>query len=136
LKLLQARFTNLTPLQWDSVAEEISRLFQSLGEFDLTSISVNAATRSKLDYQGVPTQRLSEILKRSFIASQKVKVDDYSEIVTVKSNRSCRFIVTEDDGLIRICLAADDPAPDFTNIGAEMSDASHLLVETDLFDYI
>ena len=136
LKLLQARFPNLTGQQWETVAEEISTLFQSLGEFDLTSISVQAANRSRVDYQPVPVQRLSGLLKTSFIASQESKLDNYSDIVTIKSNRTCRFVVTEDDGLIRLCLAADDPAPEFTSLGAEIKDASHLLIGTDLFDYI
>lgn len=136
MKLIEIRFANLSHRQWEDVATSCSRLFQELGEFDLSAISVSGPGRSEADIRNITIDEIAELLAISFRASQQTVNRNFADIITIKSNRSRRFIVTEEDGVIRICLAIDDPVPDFSSVGADTKDASHLLITTDLFDYI
>jgi hypothetical protein len=67
------------------------------------------------------------------LASRK-KID-YSHAVVIKSNRTCRLVVPEDDGLLRVRLPHDDEIPDFSPLVSSVDDVSRLLIETDFFDY-
>lgn len=92
--------------------------------------------QSAADYAPVSLPQMRELLAASFAASEKMVLQRMDEIVTIRSNRSCRFVVAEFDGLVRICLSNDDPDPDFSGLDAELTEVSRLLTDTDLFDYI
>ncbi|HEX8225547.1 MAG TPA: hypothetical protein VF605_17165 [Allosphingosinicella sp.] len=133
-KLIEIRFDNSTEIQWRAVADCCSSLFEELGEFDLKAISVPGPGHHAAISRDISIIELSSVLEASFSASQAAA--NPFDIVTISSNKTRRFIVTEDDGLIRLCLATDDPIPDFASLGGSMSDVSHLLITTDLFDFI
>lgn len=136
MKLYQWRFPSLDGPGWEDVAGQVGTAFRDLGEFDLTSLSVKSVGSSEVSLEPVSVAEMVPLLSVSFAASQRKTLERFSDIVTVKSNRSCRFIVTETGGLVRICLSNDDPVPDFSRLGVEPEDVSHLLTRTDLFDFI
>ena len=136
MKLLEARFGDLSDKQWSAVADYCAALFGELGEVSLNVISATGLGNSQIQREDVLIGDVAHLLKQSLIATCQLNSIRTSDIVTIKSTASCRFIVTEDDGVLRICLASDDPAPDFSSFGAQVRDVSHLLITTDLFDYI
>lgn len=69
----------------------------------------------------------------SFVQSYSDTVD-YSNYVSIRSNISCRFVVVEDDGLLRVRHAQDDAPIDFAGLPHALEDVSELLVKSDLFD--
>lgn len=55
---------------------------------------------------------------------------------SVRSVESCRFVVVEYDGLVRICYKHEDETINFNFASPAISDESELLITTDFFDYL
>lgn len=60
----------------------------------------------------------------------------YGEIFAISSLNTCRFLIFEDDGLVRVCLTHDDSISIFDKIRSDVRDISTQLIETDLYDHL
>lgn len=136
MKLIEIRFGNLREQQWEAIAARFVDFLEQLEEFDLSILSASGPGYTQDDKREISVGDVFEILKTAFLASFQLVNRNFSDMATIRSNRTRRFIIVEDDGLVRICLATVDPVPDFSDFGAEVADASSLLIATDLFDYI
>lgn len=136
MKLIEIRFGNLGEQQWEAIAVRFVDLLKHLEEFDLSVISPSGPGFTQDNKREISVDDVLKILKTAFLASFQLVNRNFSDMATIRSNRTRRFIIVEDDGLVRICLATVDPVPDFSDFGAEVNDASQLLINTDLFDYI
>jgi hypothetical protein len=72
----------------------------------------------------------------SLKASSATIINKYSDLKSIRSVNSCRFVCVELDNLIRICIAQDDDMPNFFPLKYDLCDNSKLLIETDLFDFM
>ena len=133
MRLIQYRF-----LKNDARALDISRmiqgLFESTGDMDLVMLKVTEPSRDSLLAVPVNPHQLTNIIHTSFSQSFSKNID-YDTISTIKSCKSCRFVVFEDDGLVRICYSHGDKLLKFNSSYTEKTDVSRLLIDTDLFDF-
>lgn len=126
MRLTEFRFTKLDLSHSQIVVNTISHVF--VNDVDLIFISDNKRVISQVS-------DFSNIALTSFSSSfqKELKLDAPH---SMRSLISCRFVVFEDDGLVRICQSNDEAIIEFPLHHPEIFDISKMLVETDLFDYL
>jgi hypothetical protein len=133
MKLIQYRFSPEALTHACSVGEAVQALFEGTGDIDLRSVHVERGDIDRLVSRHISASEVGKALTRSLIESYS-DIVSYSDYVSVRSNTSCRFVIVEDDGLLRICHAHLDPIINFTGLQHTAEDVSELLIKTDLFD--
>lgn len=134
MKLIQYRFLKNDAGAALDIARGIQDLFESTGDTNLVMLQVAEPSRDRLIVVPVNPHQLFGIIQNSFSQSFSKNID-YNTIATVKSCKSCRFVVFEDDGLVRICYSQGDEPLKFNSNYTEKADVSRLLIDTDLFDF-
>jgi len=136
MKLLQYRFKENDFKESSYVGCELESFFSKVGDLELVGISVDGDAHEGVRRRRLGPQEISTVIARSFEQSYAVKAIDYEKAASIKSLNSCRFLVFEDDGLLRMCYASEDDVLCFSKISPQVSVVSQLLVETDLFDFL
>jgi hypothetical protein len=135
MKVIQYRFLPSGQAHATLVGEAIQGIFTSAGDGDLTAIHVNKSSKETVLRRPVEATQLKSLIMDAFLQSFADDID-YSKWASVRSNTTCRFVVIEEFGLLRMCYASDDRIVTFDNILVDVSDVSDLLVNTDLFDFL
>ncbi|MBB5986659.1 hypothetical protein [Sphingobium lignivorans] len=133
MKLIQYRF-NLNALSNASlIGHAVQAFFERERDLALRAVYVDKGEPDKLAVKAIDIEQVGGIIERSFIQSC-ADVVCYSEYASIRSNTSCRFVIIEDDGLLRVCHAQDDAMIDFADMPHTSEDISEMLVKSDLFD--
>lgn len=136
MKLLEYRFPALTDLECDRIGAELAASFSAAGESRFRSFFVKSFGDTRPSSRPISVSRVGPVMADSLKASFAIRLCDCSRLAWVRSSLTCRFACVELDGLMRVCLASDDPPLGFGQIACELKDASHLLTETDLYDFV
>jgi hypothetical protein len=136
MKVLEYRFALLSDAQCLKVADDITAILGNLGETDFKAIYVSEIGQELPSRILVRLDEVSKILFYSLKASSATIINKYSDLKSIRSVNSCRFVCVELDNLIRICIAQDDDMPNFFPLKYDLCDNSKLLIETDLFDFM
>lgn len=133
MKLLQFRFAEEHKIHASQIGQKIQSIFAAEDDSKIKAIYATPESgpryslRSRDDVSGIA----SDAFEKSF-----GDVTSYGEVFAISSIGSCRFVVFEENGLVRICLSNDDESEIFGELAIEGADFSDLLVATDLFDYL
>jgi hypothetical protein len=134
--LLQYRFSADDIDESSYVGREISSFFRGANEQNMIVVFAATPSRGGAERKRLHIPDLSSIAAQSFQESYRLANIDWSKRASIKSLESCRFVVFEDEGLVRICYSNDDDAIRFEKLSPQVADVSNLLVETDLFDFL
>ena len=134
MKLLQYRFSPSDLEMSVAIGKSISSFFERVKDIDLNIIYVSHENKETLSSKSINIGNLSIIISDAFSESFS-NSREYGKGSSVRSIISCRFIVVEDDGLVRMCYSNDDEVVDFGPLYPEVTDISSMLIETDLFDF-
>lgn len=136
MKLLQYRFSEADVSEASYVGEQVKSFLERVNDLNLEGIFSIAAEPKGLKRKRLQPQGLALIVEESFQQSYITDKIDYSKSASIRSLESCRFIVFEDDGLMRVCYSTEDDSPTFPKLTPRIDDVSNLLIETDLFDFL
>jgi hypothetical protein len=136
MKLLQYRFTADDVNESSYVGHEIKSFFSAAKDLNLNAIISSTARRGGVKRKSLRSHDLSIVIAQSFEQSYLLNNIDYDKFISIKSMESCRFVVFENDGLLRICYSNEDSVIEFGKLRPELTDSSCLLTETDLFDFM
>jgi hypothetical protein len=136
MKLLQYRFSADDVNESAYVGREVELFFRRANDLNLIGIFSIATEPGGVERKRLQPSDLPLIIEQSFQQSYSIEKIDYSKRASIKSSESCRFVVFEDDGLLRICYSSDNDTIKFVKLSPQISDVSNLLIETDLFDFL
>jgi hypothetical protein len=136
MKLLQYRFSADDVIESSYVGREVRSFFRKVNDLKLNGVFSIAAAVGGVERKRLQLRNLALVAEQSFRQSFSINNIEYCKGASIKSSESCRFIVFEDDGLVRICYSSNDDAIKFDKLSPQIADASNLLVETDLFDFL
>jgi hypothetical protein len=133
LKLVQFRFAERHKIHASQVGQTIQSIFSV--EDDGKVKTIYATRESGPRYRLVRREVVHKIAAEGFEKSFARNLS-YGEVFAISSIGSCRFVVFEEGGLIRMCLSNDDESEVFEEFATKGEDVSDLLVSTDIFDYL
>jgi len=133
MKLLQYRFPADAVKEASYIGQEVEAFFCGIDDSNLMSIK---SSHRGIVRGSVNVGEIARIVTQSFEQSYEMGNIDYEKYVSIRSSKSCRFLVFEDDGLLRICFSNVDSVILFSKLSPKFSDESRLLIETDLFDFL
>jgi len=136
MKLLQYRFATDDINESSYIGRKIESFFRTVNDLHLIGIFSLATGSGGVERKRLQPSALSLVVEQSFQQSYSIHKIDYSKWASIRSSESCRFVVFEDDGLLRICYSSNDNIIDFEKLSPRITDVSHLLAETDLFDFL
>lgn len=134
MKLIQYRFSHTQLIHCKPLAKSILNFLFETEDTDirLQYTDSQGALKfhcGKIDSSGIE-DRLTKTMEQSL---GRTRYDE--NYITIRSNKTCRFIVVEDDLLIRICHAHSDELIDFEFLEYIAEDVSNLLIMSDMFDW-
>ena len=136
MKLLQYRFAADDFREASYVGGEVILFFSGINDLNLDGIFSAIPKQGGIERRHLQPHSLSLVVAESFQQSYLVSRIDYQKYASIKSSASCRFLVFESDGLLRICYSSDDNIIEFKKLSPQITDESPLLIKTDLFDFL
>lgn len=133
MKLIQYRFLPNASASARLVGSALQSLFEGASDLDVRAVYVEPRQLNKVICRNIKVEEIGVLAGRSFSQSY-AKAINYSDYLSIRSNITCRFVVFEDDGLLRICHRLEDDILDFGRLVREVKDISEILIKSDLFD--
>lgn len=135
MKLIQYRFSTNDAKISSRIGSIVESFFSSVTDGNFMAFYIDGEFRDRIVRKYIRSDDIQSISSESFYQSY-LETLSYGKVWALKAVSSCHFIVFEDDGLLRICCSNDDRPPDFGETNPVISDASELLITTDLFDHL
>ncbi|MEM8771168.1 MAG: hypothetical protein AAGD92_05905 [Pseudomonadota bacterium] len=134
MKVIQYRFNPQAQSHSKGVGEAVADFFKGQGETNLLAISVDEETKEHIVRKKISVQDIASKISSTFLESYSNQID-YTNFYSIKSIISCRFVVVDGEGLIRICYSSNDQPIEFKGLRSTAEDISNYLIETDIFDF-
>jgi hypothetical protein len=132
MKLYQYRFSK-------SALKKPTILCQSIsGVFD-TNFDINIITTYWSGQFSITNINCTDDIEKNILnglSSSFKMVANEGRVLAIKSLQSCRKLIFEYDGLMRIVQSNNDNVPRFGDYTPEVEDISSWLIDTDVFDLI
>lgn len=137
MKIFEYRFSKIDENTGDKIAEILGEYLEGEGDIEFWMIENGPAMVKNTPINTLRLLDFSETVKsisKVFNANLKREGIDWNDYYTLKSKNTCRFIDFEWDGLMRLCMPENTDVQ-FDGLTYEWTDASHLLIETDFWDF-
>jgi hypothetical protein len=132
LRLIQLRLA----ASHKAIALQVGKIIESIFLEEDRQVKIYSSTPEKGPcYTLCSNDEIQHFASEAFIKSFAIEAV-YGDIFAISSIESCRFVVFEGDGLIRICYSNDDKIDHLNELGVAVEDISSLLLTTDVFDYL
>lgn len=135
MKLFQYEFQNKDDVTFRAVGEHVKDFFAVHNEHYLLKSFSGKFIYDKKIFKKLNISSMSGDVYNYLKLSCK-RTLTYGEIPVIISMTTCRFIVFEDDGVMRVCYKSCDNIIDLSCLNGSCVDISELLILTDLFDDI
>jgi hypothetical protein len=133
MRLLEYRVSNSPTLDSNEVGRKIANFFKRQRDLALLAVINTRVTTSARAVTWLLEDDLEFAFEAAFRASFSRTMDPFCT-ASIRSALTCRFVVFELDGLIRVCHASSDEAIQFESNPYSVADATELLASTDMFD--
>ena len=133
MRLLEFRFAKTHNSIALGLGRKIQDLFSADEDREVKVISSSRESGPRYVLCGIESvARIAhDAFQRSFSSETQ-----YGDEFAISSVGSCRFVVFDDGGLVRICVSNEDRIDFFDEFDVEGEDASELLISTDIFEYL